>query len=117
MVCIWPDIAYTVGIVSHHIICPGNFHMPAVKHVFQYLWETSHFKLNFWANDSITSFIEVYVNSDWTGDCTDRKSISGYVGLIDGEAVSWGSRQQASLFTVETEFIVTLTAVKEILWH
>ena len=93
--------------------------MQAVKRVFRYLRGTSHFKLNFQVDDSITSSTEVYVDSDWAGDRTDRKSISGYVGLIDGGAVSWGSRKQTSvsLSTVEAEFIVASTAVKEILWH
>jgi len=93
--------------------------MQAVKRVFWYLRGTSHFKLNFRADDSILSFTEVYVDSDWGGDRTDRKSISGYVGLIDGGAVSWGSKKQTSvsLSTVEVEFIAASTAVKEILWH
>jgi len=49
----------------------------------------------------------------------DRKSIFGYMGLINRAAVSWGSKKQISvlLLTVEIEFIATLTAVKEILWH
>jgi len=49
----------------------------------------------------------------------DRKSISGFVVLLDGGAISWGSKKQISmsLSTVKTEFIATLTAVKEILWY
>jgi len=119
MVCTRPDIAYAVGVLSRHVTCPGNVHMQAVKRVFRYLRGTSHFKLNFQVDDSITSSTEVYVDSDWAGDRTDRKSISGYVGLIDGGAVSWGSRKQTSvsLSTVEAEFIAVSTAVKEILWH
>jgi len=41
------------------------------------------------------------------------------MGLIDGGAVSWGSKKQTSvsLSMVEAEFIAVSTAVKEILWH
>jgi len=49
----------------------------------------------------------------------DRKSILGFVVLLDKGAISWGSKKQTSmsLSTIEAEFIATLTAVKEILWH
>jgi len=49
----------------------------------------------------------------------DRKSILGFVVLLDRGAISWGSKKQTSvsLSTIEVEFIATSTAVKEILWH
>ena len=49
----------------------------------------------------------------------DRKSILGFVVLLDGGAISWGSKKQTSvsLLTIEVEFIATSIAVKEILWH
>ena len=49
----------------------------------------------------------------------DRKSILGFVVLLDRGAILWGSKKQTSvsLSTIEVEFIATSTAVKEILWH
>ena len=40
----------------------------------------------------------------------DRKSISGFAVLLDGGAISWGSKKQTSvsLSTVEAEFIAAL---------
>ena len=63
--------------------------------------------------------LQVFVDSDWAGDRVDRKSISGFVVMFEGGAVSWGSKKQTSvaLSTVEAEFIAASTAVKEILWH
>jgi len=119
MICTCPDIAYSVGVLSHHVACPGRTHMQAVKHVFQYLHGTSHYGLEFQANNSNYISPIAYVDSDWGGDHMDRKSISGFAVLLDGGAISWGSKKQTSvsLSTVEAEFIATLTAVKEILWH
>ena len=59
------------------------------------------------------------MDSDWARDQVDRKSISGFVVMFEGGAVSWGSKKQTSvvLSTVEAEFIAASTAVKEILWH
>jgi len=60
-----------------------------------------------------------YVDLDWAEDCSDRKSISGFTVMIDGGAISWGSKKQTSvsLSTVKVKFIMVLTAVKEVLWH
>jgi len=63
--------------------------------------------------------LQVFMDSDWARDQVDRKSISGFVVMFEGGAVSWGSKKQTSvvLSTVEAEFIAASTAVKEILWH
>ena len=31
MVCTRPNIAYSVGVLSRHVACPGRIHMQAVK--------------------------------------------------------------------------------------
>jgi len=59
------------------------------------------------------------MDSEWAGDQADRKSISDYAILLDGGAISWGSKKQSSmsLSTIKAEFIATSTVVKEVLWH
>jgi len=47
MIYTCPDIAYSVGVLSRHVACPGRTHMQAVKHVFRYLRRTSHYGLEF----------------------------------------------------------------------
>jgi len=93
MICTCPDIAYLVGVLSRHIACPGRTHMQAVKRVFRYLHGTSYYELEFQANNSNYASPIVYVNSDWGGDCMDRKSILGFAVLSDGGAISWGSKK------------------------
>ena len=88
MICTCPNIAHSVGVLSHHVACPRRTHMQAVKHVFQYLCKTSHYALEFQANNSNDTLLIVYVDSDWGGDHMDRKSILGFVVLLDGEAIS-----------------------------
>jgi len=46
MICTRPDIAYSVGVLSRHVACPGKTHMQAVKRIFRYLRGTSHYKLD-----------------------------------------------------------------------
>jgi len=64
MVYIWLDIAYTISILLYHIVCLGNAYMQAVKYIFWYLKETSHYKLKFQADDSIDFSNIVYVDLD-----------------------------------------------------
>ena len=118
MICTRPDIAYSVGVLSRHVACPGKTHMQAVKRIFRYLRGTSHYKLEFQSNDSTPSSLKAFVDSDWAGDRVDRKSISGFV-MLDQGAVSWGSKKQTSVSpsTVEAEFVAASTAVRKMPWH
>ena len=34
IVCTRPDIAYSVGVISHYVACPGKTHMQAIERVF-----------------------------------------------------------------------------------
>ena len=45
-------------------------------------------------------------------------AISGYAFLIDGGAISWGSRKQelVTLSTTEAEYVAATHAAKEIIW-
>jgi len=119
MICICPDIAYSVGVLSQHVACPRKTHMQAVKCIFCYLHGTSHYKLKFQSNDSTSLLLKAFVNSDWVGNWVDRKSISGFIIMLDQGAVSWGSKKQTlvSLSTVEAEFVAASIAVREILWY
>jgi len=64
MICTHSDIAYSVGVLSQHIACPGKTHMQAVKRIFRYLHGTSHYKLEFQSNDSTISSLKAFVDSD-----------------------------------------------------
>jgi hypothetical protein len=48
----------------------------------------------------------------------DRRAITGYAFLIDGGAISWGSKQQelVVLSTMEGEYVAATHTAKEALW-
>ena len=58
-----------------------------------------------------------YSDADW-GSGEDRKSIGGFVFLLNGGAISWTSKKQSSiaLSTTEAEYMAMTQAAKEILW-
>ena len=62
--------------------------------------------------------LQVYCDSDWAGDHKDHKSMTGYVIILNGTAISWKSTKQSGVATstVEAEYIVLATTTAEVLW-
>ena len=56
-----------------------------------------------------------FCDADWAGDVNDRKSTSGYLFQINGNAVSWRSKKQScvALSTAEAEYMTLASAAQE----
>ena len=85
----------------------------SVKRIFRYLAGTRRLYLQYGATNSSGE----YSDADW-GTGNDRKSVGGYVFLLNGGAVSWSSKKQTSvaLSTTEAEYMSMTQAAKEIVW-
>ena len=115
MVCIRPDIAYAVGVVSWFMTNPGQAHWNAVKWILRYLKGTSRSCLHFGSGDPV---LQGYIDADYAGDADSRKSTSRYLMTYAGGAVSWQSRLQkcVSLSTTDAEYTAAVEASNEVLW-
>lgn len=62
--------------------------------------------------------MEGYLDSDWAGRVTDRKSTSGIYFSLGFVVISWANRKQSSvaLSTAEAEYIASSVASKEAVW-
>ena len=111
-----PDIAYAVGYVSRFMENPQEDHWIAVKRIFRYLQGTKTHGICYKTSDKIN--FRGYSDADWAGDLADRKSTSGYVFMLQGAPVSWGSKKQSSvsLSTSEAEYIALSLAIQEGKW-
>jgi hypothetical protein len=83
-----PDMAFAVGVLSRFIAIPRNTHIAAVKRIVQYLLHTKDMGLVYRALTTNSSVLIAYSDSDWAGDLRDRKSITGYVIVMNGAAIS-----------------------------
>jgi len=103
------DIAFPVSAVSQHSSNPGPAHGTAVRCIFRYLPGTQTFVVLYGSG-----YCGGYTDADW-GAGEDRKSIGGYAFMINGGAVSWASRKQASiaLSSTEAEYMALTQGVKE----
>ena len=108
-----PDIAYTVGLVSQFNHSPQPEHWVAVKRIFRYLAGTRELKIQYGSSNHSGA----YSDADW-GAGQDRKSIGGFVFLLNGGTKSWASKKQTSiaLSTTEAEYMAMTQASKEIIW-
>ena len=61
--------------------------------------------------------LKLYCDADWA-DGEDRKSISAYIAILAGGAVSWRAKKQATVATssTEAEYMALLEATKESIW-
>lgn len=120
MVCIRPDIAHAVGVLSRFMSKPGKDHWIVVKRVFKYLRGTSDYGLCYQGISGLDRMLDLrgFVDADWAGDLDQRRSTSGYVFNLFGGAVSWMRKNKsiAVLSTTEAEYMVATHASKEAVW-
>ena len=59
-----------------------------------------------------------FVDADLVGDIDSRKSTTGFVFILVGTAISWGSNLQkvVALSTIEDEYVATIKVEKEMIW-
>ena len=114
-----PDIAFAVGFLGRFSSNPTEFNLNLAKKCVRYLIGTQNSKILFSKSSSPKSELklEMYADSDWGGS-EDRKSITGYLALINGAPVSWQSKRQptVALSSTEAEYMAATQATKEAIW-
>ena len=113
-----PDGAYWIGRVSRYMGNPSQTHHKAVKNGLRYLKQTQDLSLKYGGRDIHELKLEAYADADYASDKEKRKSLSGYVIMFGGAAVSWKSKQQpcTATSTAEAEYIALCEAAKEVVY-
>ena len=111
-----PDISQAVSLLARYRANPTTAHYKAGLRVVSYLLGTKEMGLVYEGTGQQT--LEGYVDSDFAGDMDTRKSTTGFVFILNGGAISWGSKKQQSVATstVEAEYIAASHAIKEGVW-
>ena len=118
-----PDLAFAIGSLSRFNSNPGQAHWIHLKRVLRYLAGSITHKLTY-GSDALgrsshsASTVYGYCDADWASSIDDRRSITGWVYLAAGGAISWQSQKQRSvaLSTVEAEYMAQCQAAKEAIW-
>ncbi|THH04538.1 hypothetical protein EW146_g10151 [Bondarzewia mesenterica] len=109
-----PDICFAVTYLSQFMQNPRRPHWEAAKRLFRYLKGTRELWLVLGVEQCS---IEGFSDADHARQ-EHRHSISGYVFLFDGGAVSWSSKKQPIIAqsSTEAEYVAMAHATKEALW-
>ena len=79
----WPDICFSL---SQYLVEPRCVHIAAAKHMMRYLKGTLDFGLCY-TRDHDFKLIG-YIDSDWAGSVSDRKSTSGCCFILGSAMIS-----------------------------
>ena len=133
-----PDILYCIIKLSQYNTKPARIHYLAVKRIFRYLRDTISDGLHYWRQRLDNTLPDSpcppilhdnhdvqtpqaspsqpigFVDSDWAGDMSHRRSISGVCLCFAGAPVVYRARFQATISqsSTEAEFIAAVEAGK-----
>jgi hypothetical protein len=87
-----PNISHAVSLPARYRAAPTTAHMRAGLRIVRYLLGTKEMGLMYGGKgkQDLTGFVD----SDFAGDVDSRKSTTGFVFMLNGGAVSWGSKKQ-----------------------
>jgi hypothetical protein len=121
-----PDISFAVNKLTQRMQAPTLRDERACDRVFRYLSGTKTLGLLFGRqrvpNSSSPSdspvTVSVYADADWASDRTDRKSVSGWIAMLNGDPISWASKKQkvVSQSSCEAELYAEAAAINETKW-
>ncbi|KAG8503572.1 hypothetical protein CXB51_001539 [Gossypium anomalum] len=108
-------IAYAVGKLSRYTSNTSSLHWQALNRVLRYLKKTINYGLCY---NGYPSVLEGYSGASWITSLEDHASTSGWIFILGGRSISWGSKKQTCITdsTMATEFIALVTASKEAEW-
>jgi hypothetical protein len=115
--CTRPDIAFAVRELAKFMSNYGEPHWKAAKHLLRYLQGTRSYGIYYGQVDNPYPLFKVFTDSDWAQG-ENRKSVCGFVVMMEGGPIAWSSKQQGvvALSSCEAEYIACTHAAKTLLW-
>jgi hypothetical protein len=110
------DICFFVNTLSQYLVDPRRLHLVASKHVMRYLKDALEYGLCYIGDHDFRLY--GYVDSDWDGSASDRKSTLGSCFILGSSMTSWQSKKQSSisLSMVEAKYIAACSTSCEAIW-
>ncbi len=117
------DIAYAVNRLAAYTANPSFEHYGAAKRVLRYVKGTKNYGLTYHADatrhigPSDSNLFYGFSDAAFA-NADDNRSVSGYVYLSNGGAITWGSKKQISiaLSSTEAEYVALSEASREAMW-
>ena len=112
-----PDIQFAVTCLSQYNSCPSPDKWRLLQRVLKYAHSTRNLSINCEPMSGQPKLV-MYTDSSWASSLEDRKSWSGYIGLIADIPITWRTTKQrcVTLSTMESEFVGLSSAMIEVKW-
>ncbi|SGY34669.1 BQ5605_C002g01665 [Microbotryum silenes-dioicae] len=114
-----PDIAFAVSKAARFCNDFTAEHWEALKHILRYLVGTRNFGIRYQKSfQPMSAILEGFVDADHGADPVTRRSVSGYVFMCAGGAISWVAKRQTlvTLSSTEAEYVAMSYAAREGIW-
>ena len=110
-----PDIAYTVTKMAQFAANPSEEHYNKALYICKYLAGMTDYKLQYGLKHH---GLYGYADADWASDQGSQCSITGYLVLLSGSAISWNSRAQKTiaLSSTEAEYMSLSDTCRQLVW-
>ena len=95
---------------------PRSPHYVAVIRILRYMKGTIFDGLHFSSHSALT--LQAYLDANWVGDPTDRRSPTGYCFLPGDYLISWRSKKQTVVArsSTKTEYKALAATTAELIW-
>jgi hypothetical protein len=112
-----PDMAFAVFCLASFMANPDLNHWATPKHVLRYLAGTRNYGITYKACETQSNNFIAYADANFVNN-NDQISISGYLFLLSGGAITWSSKKQNAvmLSTAEAKYTALAYATKEAIW-
>ncbi|SGY12204.1 BQ5605_C011g06425 [Microbotryum silenes-dioicae] len=114
-----PDIAFAVSKAARFCNDFTAEHWEALKHILRYLVGTRNFGIRYQKSfQPMSAILEGFVDADHGADLVTCRSVSGYVFMCAGGAISWIAKRQTlvTLSSTEAEYVAMSYAAREGIW-
>ncbi|CAN0041646.1 unnamed protein product [Choristocarpus tenellus] len=99
-----PDISNSVRELGRYAASPCDRHWKVLQNILRYLSGTMKVGIHYPAGGEMDNGGLVgYGDSDWGNDTASRRSVTGYLILINGAPVEWKSKMQGAETTSSPE--------------
>jgi len=111
-----PDLNYTVGLESQFMQVPRKPHLDGVRHTLHYVSATVDYGLFYEASTELQ--VHGYIDADWVGSISDRRSTSGFMFSFGSAAVTWSSKKQptVALSSTKAKYRGAMMVACEVVW-
>ena len=98
------------------MVTPISPHYAVVLRILRYLKGTIFDGLHFSSHSSLT--LQAYLDADWAGDPTDRRSTTEYCFILGDSLISWRSKKQTVVArsSTEAEYRALTATTVELIW-